>query len=267
MSRAGHYAELLPADLEAILADTPLAVIPWGALEFHGPHLPLGLDGLVAEAFAARLVERTGGVLFPTTWWGITTLPHRLSVQLPSGVVQPLFGALLAQLAEIGFRRVALISGHYAHPHELLLMDAAEAAVERGLLVLAAPPLALLGDPAFLDHAARWETSQLLALRPDLVRLERLDALVGAEGDPGMQPAESAVLGVDPRVTATPAAGEHILAQALDAWEQALVRLTPAGLAEFYRARRAEYDQFIAHYAADGDWDAALDRWWAQRNT
>ncbi|HBY96748.1 MAG TPA: hypothetical protein DEP84_22845, partial [Chloroflexi bacterium] len=179
MSRAGRYTELLPAELEAILAETLLAVIPWGALEFHGPHLPLGLDGLVAEAFAARLVERTGGILFPATWWAVTTLPHQFSVQLPSEVIRTLFDALLTQLAEIGFQRIALISGHYAHPHELLLIEAAEGALTRGLLVLAAPPLALLGDPALLDHAARWETSQLLALRPDLVRLERLDALVG----------------------------------------------------------------------------------------
>lgn len=264
MSRAGRYPELLPAELEAILAETPVALVPWGALEFHGPHLPLGLDGLVAEAFAARLVDRTGGVLFPTTWWAVTTLPHRLSVQLPADVVRPLFDALLAQLAEIGFRRVALISGHYAHPHELLLMDAAGAAAERGLLVLAAPPLALLRDPALLDHAARWETSQLLALHPDLVRLERLDALVGAT-DPATQPADAAVLGQDPRAMATPAAGEQILAQALDAWEQALAGLTIAELEGFYRARRAEYDQFVARYAADGDWDAALDRWWAER--
>lgn len=263
MSPVARYAELLPAELEVLLDRRPLALVPWGALEFHGPHLPLGLDGLVAEAFTARLAERTGGVLFPTTWWAVTTLPHRLSVQLPAAVVQALFEALLAQLAEIGFRQVALVSGHYAHPHELLLIGAAARAAERGLLVLTAPPLALLGDSGLLDHAAQWETSQLLALRPDLVRLERLDALLGDAA--GSRVAESALLGADPRQSATPAAGERILAEALDAWQRALVGMTPAWLADFYAARRADYNHFVARYAADGDWDAALDRWWAER--
>lgn len=264
MNPGGYYPDLLPDEFRSILSERPLAVLPWGALEFHGPHLPLGLDGLVADAFAARLVERTGGILFPTTWWAVTTLPHPLSVQIPAPVVRALFDALLAQLADIGFRQVAVVSGHYAHPHELLLMDAASAATARGLPVLAAPPLALLGDPARLDHAARWETSQLLAVRPDLVRLERLDAQIGADS-PSTHLLETAVLGEDPRSTATPAAGRQIVAQALDAWERALATLTPEWLDGFYRRRRAEYDEFVQRYLLDDDWDAALERWWSER--
>src|SRR5262249_53372104 len=118
----GRYAELRPDQLEAILAETPVAYLPWGALEWHGPHLPLGLDGFTAEAVAERAVRRTGGVLLPTTWWPITALPHRLSLSIRSEVVQALWDGIFAELARAGFRVVVLLSGHYAQAHELVLM-------------------------------------------------------------------------------------------------------------------------------------------------
>src|SRR5437763_1208058 len=80
----GRYAELRPEQLEAIMAVAPVAYVPWGALEWHGPHLPLGLDGFTAEGVAERDVQRTGGVLLPTTWWPITALPHRYSLSIGS---------------------------------------------------------------------------------------------------------------------------------------------------------------------------------------
>ncbi len=261
MSNINRYAELHPSELaERIKAGAP-AILPWGALEWHGPHLPLGLDGLVAEAFAERLAERTSGVLFPATWWAATTLPHALSLELPATLFEALVGAILGEVLKVGFQRVAIVSGHYAHPHELLLMDAAEAALsESGLLVLAAPPLALLGEE-YLDHAARWETSQLLALRPDLVRLEWLDD-VGVT-DARQAPARTAVLGEDPRETATPAQGEAILNEALEAWVQRLDDLSAAWLTEFYRRRRAAYNSWLERYFR-GDWEAALETWWQE---
>ena len=44
-----RYAELTPEQLEKRWSEKPLAIIAWGALEWHGSHLPLGLDGIVAE--------------------------------------------------------------------------------------------------------------------------------------------------------------------------------------------------------------------------
>lgn len=255
-----RYAELHPSELAALIREDAPAILPWGALEWHGPHLPLGLDGLVAEAFAERLAGRTGGVLFPTMWWAATTLPHPLSLQLPAALFEALVEAMFGELLKVGFRRVAIVSGHYAQPHELLLMDAAEAAMEEGLLVLAAPPLALL-DEAYLDHAARWETSQLLAVRPDLVRLERLDALNVAIA--GEAPDRTAVLGEDPRETATPAEGETVLERALEEWAKQLADLSPAWLTEFYRRRRAAYNRWLEQYF-EGNWEAALEAWWQE---
>jgi creatinine amidohydrolase len=257
----GRYAELRPDQLAAIVAAAPVAYVPWGALEWHGPHLPFGLDGFTAEGVAERVVRRTGGVLLPTTWWPITALPHRFSLSVRSDVVQALWDNIFAELARMGFKLVVLLSGHYAHAHELVLMDAAEHAIAKhGLLVLAVPPMALV-DEEMLDHAAHWETALLLALRPRLVDLDAL-------GDGPPHPATNAVLGADPRL-ATASQGESALMLATERIAVGVEALLSHGgaaiLRELYARRRATYQQYVDRYFR-GSWEEALLAWWADRS-
>lgn len=256
----GRYAELRPDALAAIVASAPIAYVPWGALEWHGPHLPFGLDGFTAGAVAERAVQRTGGVLLPTTWWPITTIPHRFSLSIHSEVIQALWDGIFAELSRAGFRIVVLLSGHYAHGHELVLMDAAEHAIaEHGLLVLAVPPLALV-DEGMLDHAAHWETALLLALRPHLVDLDTLGAAP-------LQPGTSGVLGADPR-RATPKQGESALALATERIVVCISALQQRGepevLRELYARRRAGYQSYVDRYF-QGSWEDAILAWWNER--
>jgi creatinine amidohydrolase len=256
----GRYAELRPDQLEAIVAATPVAYVPWGALEWHGPHLPFGLDGFTAEGVAERVAQRTGGVLLPTTWWPITALPHRFSLSIHSEVIQSLWDGIFAELARAGFRLVVLVSGHYAQGHELVLMDAAEHAIAaHGLLVLAVPPLALV-DEEMLDHAAHWETALLMALQPRLVALHALDGV-------SLRPTTSAVLGDDPR-RATPGQGESALMLATERLivgvEALLHHGSPDILRELYARRRATYQQYVDRYFR-GSWEEAMMAWWDER--
>jgi creatinine amidohydrolase len=230
-------------------------------LEWHGPHLPLGLDGMTAEATAERCVRRTGGVLLPTTWWPITALPHASSLSVNSRVVRALWDEVFNGLAEAGWKVVVLLSGHYAQGHELVLMTAAEEAMRRlGLLVMALPPLALV-DEEMLDHAALWETSLMLALRPRLVDLDAL-------GDAPLTSADSAVLGRDPRGTATASLGEKTLELAVEriskAVEELLTNRDPAPLHAFYERRRALYRSYVEKYYR-GSFEEAIQTWWQER--
>lgn len=256
----GRYAELRPDQLEAIVAAAPIAYVPWGALEWHGPHLPFGLDGFTAEALAERVVRRTGGVLLPTTWWPITTLPHRFSLSIPSGVIQALWDSMFAELVRAGFRLIIVLSGHYAQGHELVLMDAAEHAIAvHGVPILAVPPLALV-DEEMLDHAGHWETALLLALRPHLVNL---DALSSAP----LNPRTSAVLGEDPR-RATASQGESALILATERIAIGVAALLSENglsiLRELYVRRRASYQQYVDRYF-HGSWEEATQAWWSDR--
>jgi creatinine amidohydrolase len=265
----GRYAELRPAELDAIVAAVPIAFVPWGALEWHGPHLPFGLDGFTAEGVAERVAQRTGGVVLPTTWWPITALPHRFSLSIHSEVVQSLWDGIFAELARAGFRLVVLLTGHYAQGHELVLMDAAEHAMAaHGLLVLAVPPLALV-DEDMLDHAAHWETALLLALRPRLVDIDARAGYPRAEGAGPLPPAETAVLGGDPR-RATAGHGDAALRLATEriavGIEALMRRGSPAILAELYARRRAAYQQYVDRYFK-GSWEEAILAWWAEKTS
>jgi creatinine amidohydrolase len=259
--RWGRYSELFPTDLAAIQAAAPLAYLPWGALEWHGPHLPLGMDGITAEHVAERLVQRTGGVLLPTTWWPVTALPHPTSLSVNHKVIRVLLSQIFQGLAASGWRIVVLISGHYAHGHELVLIEAAEAAIkDLGLLVLTLPPMALI-DEDMLDHAGLWESSQLMAIRPDLVRLEKL-------GDGKLDVASSAVLGQDPRGRASASLGERSLSLAVERIARALSELhdsnDPAPLLALYQQRRERYQAYVDRYVRDS-YEQAIKDWWAEQ--
>jgi creatinine amidohydrolase len=264
-SHSNAYVALRPEQLAEKLAAAPVAYVPWGALEWHSTHLPLGLDGLVAEAIAERAVERTGGVMLPVMYLPITTLPHQFSIAFRAATVQAVLEDLLAELARVGFRVVVLLSGHYAQGHELVLMDVAERAIEQhGLLVLATPPLALLGED-YLDHAGRWETAQLLATRPELVDLRALARAL--EQYPAGHVADLGILGELP-LSATAAGGEVVIEQALDAlarWAMLLLQGNdPQPLREFYARRRAQYQPFLDRYF-NGSHEEAAAAWWSER--
>ncbi|MEE9215959.1 MAG: creatininase family protein [Anaerolineales bacterium] len=258
-----RYTDLRPNELTHRLEQYPVAIAPWGALEWHGPHLPFGLDGLVAEAFGEHLAEKTGAILLPTTYLPITALPHAQSIPFRTDVVRGSWEDLLLGLGSAGFKLVCLISGHYAQGHEIVLSEVAEQVTrDQGPLVLAGTPLALLGDPALLDHAGLWETSQLLASRPDLVDLKALPP------ETELSAKDVAVLGPDPR-SATAAKGREILGKALEAWSDWIERLLseddPQPLYDLYSERRSSYQGYVDQYY-DGSWEKALESWWAERS-
>lgn len=256
-----RYTELKPAALSERLATKPVAIVPWGALEWHGAHLPLGLDGLVAEAFSERLAQSSGAVLLPTFYLPITSLPHSHSLSLPTETVRKVWQGLFDELARAGFHLICLVSGHYAQAHEWVLTEIAESFTRSGQSrVLAGTPLSLLEKPELLDHAGRYETSQLLALRPELVELEALDP------DDLPDPHRSAVLGRDPR-EASAVEGEELIALGVQAWddwvERSMAADGPDPLFELYERRRRSYQSYVERFF-DGSWEAAIQAWWEQ---
>lgn len=255
-----RYSELLPDELERIWNERPIAYCAWGALEWHGPHLPLGLDGLVAERFVERLAAQAGGVILPPVWLPITTLPHAASLPFGTETVKGVWRDLFNQLHSAGARVICLVSGHYAQGHEIELFSTAKDAMlaHSDLFVLAATPLEPLGDGRYLDHAGRWETAQLLAVRPDLVHLEKFPGMKGAK--------RVAVLGDDPRA-ASADEGEAVTNKALKVWADWIERVVSSrdqqGLVGIYEKRIAEYQGYVSRYYT-GSWEEAIQKWWAE---
>jgi creatinine amidohydrolase len=209
--------------------------MPWGALDRHGPHLPLGSDGFVAEAMAEQVARRVGGVLLPTTWWPGAALPRQRTISVRIDVLRELWSDLFDGLAEAGWQVVLLVNGYYTEEHELALMDMAEEAIrQHGLLVLALPPLALIDD-SLIDHGALWETSLLLSLCPGLVDLYAL-------GDGELNPMHSTVQGRDPRGAASASLGDTVMHLTIErvvtAINELLTNRDPAPLHVLYEQRR-----------------------------
>lgn len=211
----GRYEMMLPDEIEAVMAKHPTAYLPWGALEYHGRHAAVGLDGLKAHALCVALAQSEGGLVFPPVWIAsntIKTAPKlnfpRHSLDFPEDTVRSLARLHLAQLADEGFKTIYILPGHVGQPHyDILKAEAAAfAAAHRDLAVVAISECDLLPtDLVIVNHAALGEISFLMAAYPECVDLTRLPK----DRTPTLE--QDAVWGPDPR-SASVALGQKLTA-------------------------------------------------------
>ncbi|NJN19327.1 MAG: creatininase family protein [Oscillochloris sp.] len=255
----GRYSELRPEQLVELRRQAPVAYVPWGALDWHGSHLPLGASGTIAEAIAERSARRTGGVLLPTGWWSAGGRSSPGSLPMPVAHVSAAWDALFAGLARNEWRVVVIVNGVYHPAHDLALMDAAEDAIRRyNLLVLAVPPLAMV-DEEMLDRGGIWETSLLTALRPDQVNSDAI-------GPEPFNPAAHGILGRDPRGTASASIGTSTITLAVERLSSAVGQLLAEQSSEplkvLYERRRERYRALLARYG--NNLDQLSRAWWGE---
>lgn len=206
----GQYELLRPAQIDAIRNRTPIAYLPWGALEWHSYHNPVGLDGMLAHGQCKALAKETGGVVLPPVYAGTDTIkPHKgftHTVEHTPDTVARLCKEFLEQLIDEAFKVVILITGHCGGGHT----EALEEAVTR--VSAQHPGVGLQFIPAFeptkdvhpSNHAARGETALQLLFRPDVVDL----SLLPEDQPPTLD--DDGVWGEDPR-EATAEEGATIL--------------------------------------------------------
>lgn len=173
-----HELEKLTARQLRKLVDTGgLAVVmPYGSLEHHGGHLPLGADAILADAVGTQVAQRLGAVLAPTMRVG-DSARHRELFGTLSLTAATLTAVAVEQgqgLARQGFASLVLVSTHGGNRKAL---DAAVRELNaslHGTATVCAPR----GDvgPGPGSYSGSWLTSVMLALRPDLVHLEHADA-------------------------------------------------------------------------------------------
>jgi creatinine amidohydrolase len=162
-----------------------VVVLPVGALEAHGPHLPLATDVLIAvemaRAGAARLEERgLAALLLPPLAFTAAPFGARFTgtLSVSPSTVTALLVDLARELTRHRFAALALANAHLDPAHLGAIAAAAARAHEEHLVPLIAPdvsrkPWALRLTEEFRSgacHAGRFEGSIVLATRPDLVR-------------------------------------------------------------------------------------------------
>ena len=168
--------EMTSADV-ARLRRKPVVLLPIGAVEQHGPHLPLGADILQPLAVLERVAEATGAVLAPAIPFGLvqTSRPFPGSVSVSFDGLRAYVRDVLADLVRNGFSRIVVVSGHAEGVHMAALRTAAKEVVDAGgadITVLSDYDLIYASEFAEEGegHAGKIETSRLLAQHPGLVK-------------------------------------------------------------------------------------------------
>jgi len=219
MSRKVRYEELLPHEMEKIMAQKQIAYLPFGTLEWHGLHLALGNDAVKAHDLCLRAAERSGGVVVPATFWAIGGMPHPWTTRFDISLIESLFYAIFEQMAHVGFKVVLAITGHYGIEQFYTLKKVASEFMHKSNLIIAAMPEYEVAYAKGYrgDHAAKWETSILWALRPELVDMSRLSSNI-------QEPLEG-VGGEDPRVHASRQLGEEVVEHIVERLSELALRL------------------------------------------
>jgi creatinine amidohydrolase len=181
-----YWSQLTTRDFAALDVAATVAVLPLGATEQHGPHLPLGVDSVLADGIvAAALPLLPAGlpVLFlPTQQIGLSPEHVRFAgtLTLSAETVIRMWKEIGAGVARAGVKKLVLFNAHGGHVGAMDIV-ARELRAEHGLIVYSVSWFNLpLGDAGaqfgagehrFGVHAGDIETSMMLALAPQQVRM------------------------------------------------------------------------------------------------
>jgi creatinine amidohydrolase len=169
--------ELSWTDVAAHIAREPRLILPIGALEQHGPHLPIGANGLIAERIAADLSTRFGVLRAPLLAYGVNVDTERAyagTATLRQKTLHRLLNELIATWEAQGFCEFILITAHRHDPHlDAVATLVTESARLRVVSIWDVDVSRFLEAQPGPLHACEAETSVMLYTHPDRVRFER----------------------------------------------------------------------------------------------
>lgn len=169
--------ELSWIDVAAHLARDPRLLLPVGALEQHGPHLPLGCNVLIARRIALDLSHEFRVLRAPTLHYGVNVPTERAyagTAALDEKTLHRALNELLACWEDHGIKEFILITAHRHEPHlEALAMLSTDRARVRVIDVWDVDIADLLEKQTGPLHAGEAEASIMLFLYPELVRMDR----------------------------------------------------------------------------------------------
>lgn len=187
---SARWEELTADDFRAgIRQSQGTCLLPFGILEKHGPHLPLGTDLLNVRHATFRAAEQEYAVVFPEYYFGQIfeaeqqpgTVAYSASLQLL------LLQETVDEMARNGCKKILIVNGHGGNEHLLPYFAQTQLAKPRDSVVyvlgLVEPPA---GGPPHKStlknwHAGESETAQTMVSRPDLVHLDRAVSESGAD--------------------------------------------------------------------------------------
>jgi creatinine amidohydrolase len=150
------FSELTSPQIAEIIARRPLALLPVGQVEEHGPHLPVNTDALIAERVTGTTAARLKDLpclLLPTVWSGYSgreLAKWAGTIRLRTRVFADMMFDIIRSLTEMGIEKIVTVNGHGHHP-ALLEMVAREIADATGVYIACAE-VAKMAAPAVQEH-------------------------------------------------------------------------------------------------------------------
>ena len=222
--RKVRYEEMKPHEIKAARGEKPVAYLPIGGVEWHGEHNPVGLDTVKAHELCIRAAQKGGGLAMPALFWGESMESNLLefnhdqdgkvaekmglakenfapgymggvTVEEEHAFYEHLLTHIYYQLKSLGFRVIFVLCGHY--PLKPFAESTAQRFMEKnpGIRIYAGIEADPVRDiyPRGGDHAAKWETSIMRTLRPELVDVSILPEdksvpLIGVYGEDPRSP-------------------------------------------------------------------------------
>jgi creatinine amidohydrolase len=189
-----YFAELTSPAVDELRRDARATVLllPVGVTEPHGPHAPLSTDSIISAAVCERAAARLAGdeeirvLILPAIPYGVTRFgaPFAGAVSIEESTLKGLVLDVCRSLAAQGFDRIVIVNNHFEPEHVKVLRRAANELQSEGAPVAVLDLLRRRNVqrlPAEFQagegHAGSYETSIVLAERPDLVDTERMRGL------------------------------------------------------------------------------------------
>ncbi len=173
-------------DARELAKENPVVIVPLGSFEQHGPHLSMWTDICLADEIARRVAEKTGVLVTPPLNFGYSELWHTYhgTISFTAETFKTVLTEICSSLVRSGFRKIFLLNGH--NPNLIIMQAAAYDVVnafeDKDISIAAATYIFMakeecdkIGDN-FRDgtHANEMETAMMLAVHPNLVKMDRI---------------------------------------------------------------------------------------------
>jgi len=175
------FAELTQPEIAAQLEKHPLVILPAGSVEQHGPHLPTGTDTLSANVIAGRVAELMDGLVLPACPLGVTPMhmPFEGTITLSPETYIRVVIETCVSTAKHGAKYLLILNWHEGNIPSLAI--AAEALHREHAMSVVTVQACYVAEELYgpscngLTHGGEIEALAVLAHRPDLVHLDRID--------------------------------------------------------------------------------------------
>lgn len=179
-----RWEELTSKDIENIDKNNTVVILPIGSIEVHGPHLPLGTDTIMIYHVALEAAKKEGGIVLPPLYYAYVPENRHFpgTISLKTQTFLSLLEDIVDEVSRHGFKKLLIVNGHGGNRRPLRLFI--RMMLEKGKNIqvyILTDPLAPVRDvinrikeTKVYEHACEIETSIVMFLAPDLVKMERV---------------------------------------------------------------------------------------------